>query len=67
MTAFATSIPHRDDPKKQNENLHIKFLNLSASASSKPLSPTYPSPPLSEFLLPANPTTSDTARWSAYL
>jgi hypothetical protein len=36
MTAFATSI-HRDDRKKQNENLHIKVLNLSAFVSSNRL------------------------------
>ncbi|CAG8896899.1 unnamed protein product [Penicillium egyptiacum] len=41
MTAFATSIFHRDDPKKQNENIHIKFLNLSAPAPSRP-PPTLP-------------------------
>lgn len=54
MTAFATSILHRDDRKKQNENLHIKVLNLSATASSRPPSPTPPhrfpifSPPIQQ-------------------
>lgn len=54
--------PSIANDQKQNEKLHLQFLNLSVSASSR--LPPYPSTPLSDFPS-ANPT--QTTPWSAYL